>query len=216
MNEWVKVYTVDGFSLPMYRAKTKQKAKGGIVIIQEIFGVTAQLKEIAEQYCALGYDVIIPALFSRVSNELELEYNQAKEGISLVEQCDQQNILIDIQAAVIALNHKQVSVIGFCWGGGLAYLAASELKLYSAIAYYGTRLLDYLPRKPKCPFQFHFGESDKHSPPELIQELQLITPESEFHIYSETGHAFANHHKASFNKNSATLAHKRVSRFLPQ
>lgn len=216
MNELVKVQTVDGFSLPVYMSKSEQKAKGGIVIIQEIFGVTAQLKEIADQYSALGYDVIIPALFARVSGELELDYGRAKEGISLIEQSDQQNILIDIQAAVIALNHKHVSVIGFCWGGGLAYLAASELKLYSAIAYYGTRLLDYLPRKPKCPFQFHFAESDNHSPPELIEELKLISPESEFYIYSETGHAFANHHKASFNKNSAALAHERVTKFLPQ
>lgn len=216
MNEWGKVQTIDGFLLPMCFKNTEQKAKGGIVIVQEIFGVTAQLKELAEQYCSLGYDVAIPALFARVSDKLALDYSQAKEGLNLIELCDQRTILIDIQTAVSALNHEHVTVIGFCWGGGLAYLAASELKLHSAIVYYGTRLLDYLPCQPKCPVQFHFGEIDKHSPPELIQKIQRVTSESHFYVYLETDHAFANHHKTSFDKDAATLAHQRVLKFLPQ
>jgi carboxymethylenebutenolidase len=216
MSKLVNIIAEDGFMLPAYLSPPVRKPKGGIVIIQEIFGLTQQLRDLADQYAALGYVVIVPALYARVTNDIELEYNQINKGLNLANECDTQVILQDIQSAVITLNHKRVSVIGFCWGGGLAYLAACELVLYSGVAYYGTRLLSYLPLKPKCPFQFHFGESDTHSPPEVIQKMKQSTTNCEFYRYPKVGHAFANHHKPSFNQEAASLAQNRVINILPR
>lgn len=214
MNKLKTINTDDGFSLPVYMSQAIGEPKGGIVFIQEIFGITEQLCELADQYAALGYHVIVPALFARVSDKLVLDYSQAQHGLELVSLLEQKRTILDIQASAGALNHPQVSVIGFCWGGGMAYVAANELNLFSGVAYYGTRLLNYLPRKPKCAFQFHFGETDPHSPLELILKLKEKLPESEFYLYPEVGHAFANQHKASFNQAATELAQQRVLKML--
>jgi carboxymethylenebutenolidase len=210
MNDLINLTTEDDFVLPAYFSQYEGESKGGIVIIQEIFGLTQQLLELADQYAALGFDVIVPALFARITDDIKLEYDQAEKGLDLVSQSDERLILNDIQAAIAALNLEKVTVIGFCWGGGIAYLAASELDLHSGAAFYGTRLPSYLPRKPKCPFQFHFGELDSHSPPEVIQKMKLGAPDCEFYVYPDVGHAFANHHKHSFNEEAAMTGLNRV------
>lgn len=214
MNKLQTITTDDGFTLPVYLSQAIGEPKGGIVLIQEIFGITEQLCDLADDYAAQGYSVIVPALFARVSDQLVLDYSEAQQGLELVSQLQQNLILSDIQTSAATLNHSQVTVIGFCWGGGLAYLAASELNLHSGVAFYGTRLVSYLPRKPQCPFQFHFGESDKHSPPELIQQMQENLPECEFYLYAGVGHAFANQHKASFNQDATRVAQQRVLKML--
>ena len=122
MSKLIEISTEDGFKLPAYLSRANGEAKGGIVLIQEIFGITKQLRELADQYSALGYDSIVPALFARASNDIALEYSQAAKGLELVSKIKQDSIIYDIQAAITALDHKQVSVIGFCWGGGLACL----------------------------------------------------------------------------------------------
>ncbi|MDB4279250.1 dienelactone hydrolase family protein [Paraglaciecola sp.] len=214
MSKLVKIIAEDGFKLPAYLSRSIGEAKGAIVLIQEIFGITKQLRELADQYSALGYDSIVPALFARVSNDIELEYSQAAKGLELVSKIKQESILYDIHAAITALDHKQVSVIGFCWGGGLAYLAASELNLHSGAAFYPTRLLSYLPKKPKCAFQFHFAENDTHSPADVIQQMQQSAPDCKVFIYPQVDHAFANHHKSSFDQDSTSLAQSRVVKML--
>jgi carboxymethylenebutenolidase len=216
MRNAINIIAADGHKLSAYISSAKGVSKGAIVIVQEIFGLTEQLCELADQYAEAGYTSIVPALFDRISENNVFAYDEPEKGLALVKQCKEQGILNDIQAAIDVLGEQHVSIIGFCWGGGIAYLASSELKLKCAVAYYGTRLPSYLPRTPKCPFQFHFGELDSHSPIEVIQQIQKACPEAEYHVYPNIGHAFANHHKLSFDLKATELAQQRVLQLLQE
>ncbi|MBU3002956.1 dienelactone hydrolase family protein [Paraglaciecola arctica] len=210
MRTLTKIVATDGHRLSAYFSRPKGVAKGAIIIVQEIFGLTEQLCELADQYAAAGYSCIVPALFDRITDDNVIAYDQAEKGLALVKQCDEQHILSDIQGAMNVLEEDNISIIGFCWGGGIAYLAASELQLQSGIAYYGTRLTSYLPRTPQCPFQFHFVESDTHTPIDVIRQMQQANPDAECYIYKNATHGFANHHKLSFDLNATELAKQRA------
>ena len=100
--------------------------------------------------------------------------------------------MLDIAATVDCVQSPHgVSVLGFCWGGGVMIRAAAELNLRGAIAFYGTRLPTYLDQKPKCPLLFHFAKTDPNSTPEIIEQVRKAFPSAETYIY-EAGHAFAN------------------------
>lgn len=210
MGSLIQLTSGDGFVLPAYQSLPSTKSKGGVVIIQEIFGLTEQLCELADQYAECGYSVIVPALFARISENTRFDFSQAEDGLAAVARCTESNVLLDIQAALDATHQTKVNVIGYCWGGGIAYLAASRLNLNSGVAYYGTRLLSYSNDKPKCRFQFHFGELDSHTPSDLILKMKGIAHQAEFHAYPNADHAFANHHRPSFNQQASDAAFDKV------
>jgi carboxymethylenebutenolidase len=121
---------------------------------------------------------------------------------------------LDIAAAVRAVEGRGgVSVLGFCLGGGLALRAAAELDLAGAVSYYGTRLGAFLDKSPRCPMLFHFGGTDTHSPPEVIEAVKKAIPSAETHVY-QAGHAFANDARTSYVKDAAEAAHARTLEFL--
>ena len=212
----IQLTASDGHKLSAYRSDTNAVTKGVLVLLHEIFGITQQMCDLADQYAELGYTVVVPALFDRISIDSVFPYSEAKSALIMVEKCKEETLLMDIQAAINvsdAINCK-VSVIGFCWGGGLAYLASCELKLYSAIAFYGTRLLSYLPRTPLCKFQFHFGAEDSHITSEVIETMQRANENNMFYVYQGVGHAFINHCKSSFDLQASELAKLRVIEFI--
>ena len=189
--------------------------RGALVILQEIFGVTEQLKGVARKYAALGYEVAIPALFDRVERGAVVDFNDFDRARALMMASDLSNTLIDIDATARDLSARgdKVGVIGFCWGGGLALRCAQSLDIAAAVAFYGTRLNLYLDRPLAKPFLGHFGLADSHVPVEMIEEAKAAMPDMEIHMY-EAGHAFANEARTAYVPAAAEVAHARTQEFL--
>lgn len=205
----------DGHRLDAWIAPAQGARRGGLVILQEIFGITEQLKSVAGRYAALGYEVAIPALFDRHEKGAVIPFDQGPRGRDMMLASDLGQTMMDIDAAVQVLRAQggQVGVIGFCWGGGLAIRAAQMLDIAGAVAFYGTRLTQYLDRPLKAPVLAHFGAQDDHVPPEMRAAAQAALPEMEVHLY-QAGHAFANDARPSWVPEAAALAHRRTEDFL--
>lgn len=206
----------DGHRLQCHMTKAEGATHGGLVICQEIFGVTDQLKGVAAHYARHGYDVAIPALFDRQERGAVIPFDDAPRGRDLMLASDTDAVLLDIQAAVETLGASghPVGVMGFCWGGGLALRAAQKLDIAAAVSFYGTRLNQYLDSPLKAPVQAHCGTQDDHTPPEMMDEVKAYLPEIEICWY-EAGHAFANDARpSSYVAEAAETAHARALEFL--
>lgn len=214
VEETIKLTAADGFLLDAFRAFPKQGRKGGLVILQEIFGLTDQLKSVVRSYARDGYDTILPCLFDRVAPGTVVPFSEPNRGRDMAYGLDLDKVMLDVDAAVQRVqNDHGVSVLGFCWGGGVIVRAAADLNLRSAIAFYGTRLMNYMDQKPKCPLMFHFGSTDPNSPPETIEAVRKAFPSAETFIY-EAGHAFANDVRPTYVESAATTARERALDFL--
>lgn len=210
----IKLTAADGFVLEAFRATPAQHSKGGLIVLQEIFGLTDQLKGVVRSYAQDGYDTIFPCLYDRVAPGTVVPFSEPDRGRDLAYNLPLDKVILDINAAVQALqNPHGVSILGFCWGGGVIVRAAADLKLRGAIAFYGTRLPTYLDRTPQCPLLFHFGKTDPNSTPEIIAQVLKAFPTAESHIY-EAGHAFANEVRPAYVESAAKLARSRTLEFL--
>lgn len=213
MNE---VTAADGHVLDCWIEPAQGQRRSGLVILQEIFGVTDQLKGVARRYAKLGHEVAIPALFDRVERGLVIAFDEGARGREIMLSLALEDTMRDIAAAVDTLAEAggKVGVMGFCWGGGVAIGAAGRLEIGAAVSFYGTRLERYLDRPLRAPLLCHFGTRDDHTPPERIEALRRHAPEAEIHLY-EAGHAFANDARpAAHVPEAAELAHRRTEAFL--
>lgn len=215
LEEMTELTAADGFSLQAFHAWPKQGSKGGLVVLQEIFGLTDQLKAVVRSYARdAGYDVIFPCVFDRVAPGTVVPFSEPNRGRDLAYGLPLDKVMLDIDAAVRRVQGKQgVAVLGFCWGGGVIVRAAAELDLRCAVAFYGTRLSTYLDQAPRCPLMFHFGATDPNSPPDLIETVRRTFPSAEIFIY-EAGHAFANDVRPTYVEEAAKLARARTLDFL--
>ena len=210
----IKLTAADGFTFEAFRATPKQSGKGGLVILQEIFGVTDQLKGVVRAYARDGYDTIIPALYDRIAPGTVVPFNEPDRGRDMAYNMPLDKAMLDIAAVVECVRGPHgVSILGFCWGGGAIIRAAAELNLRGAIAFYGTRLATYFDQKPKCPLLFHFGKTDPNSTPEIIEQVRKTFPSAETCIY-EAGHAFANEVRPAYVEAAAKTARERTLEFL--
>lgn len=208
----------DGHTLEAYRATPAGRPRGGVVVLQEIFGVTRHIRDVADQYAAQGYLAIAPALFDRVERGAERPYDDVAGSRALVERLNPAQTLTDVKAAIdAAAAAGKVGVVGFCWGGTLAYLAACHLPavsaLRAAVSYYGGRLPQYLDRTPKCPAMFHFGEKDAHIPAADVERVKRAFPLGHYYLYP-ADHGFACPDRAAYDAASARLAFDRSVDFL--
>lgn len=217
MTGMTKLTAADGHSFDCWMHPAEGTAKGGIVILQEIFGVTDQLKGVAAKYAALGYDVAIPALFDRREPGTVVPFDQGPKGRDLMLSLPADEVMQDVQACVAKLSDggNKVGVIGFCWGGGLVVRAAQTLDIAAGVAFYGTRLNLYLEDDIKAPVLMHLGTTDDHVPPEMREEFAKRFPSVEIHMY-DAGHAFANDARPSYVAEAADPAHERTKAFLAQ
>lgn len=212
-----RLTAADGHELDCWMEPAKGQARGGIVIIQEIFGVTEQLRGVARDFAAEGYDVAIPALFDRSERGAVIPFDEGPRGRDLMLAADLDETMMDVDAAVRALAAKggKVGVVGFCWGGGLALRAAQKLDVAAAVGYYGTRLPQYLDSPLKAPFLGHFGRSDDHVPPDMLAEAQAYLPQMKVEMY-DAGHAFANDARPSYVPEAAKVALERTKAFFAE
>lgn len=203
----------DGFHLKAFLC-TPPLPRGGLVILQEIFGVAEQLKGVARYFAEQGYETIVPALYDRVSPDTVIPFDEIERGRETMQKLNLEQTLLDVEAAIARVDHgRGVSVLGYCWGGGIAMRAAGQCRLTGAIAYYGTALQKHLVNGARCPTLFHFGETDSHTPVEVIDAVCQALPDAEIHLYA-AGHAFANDARPSYVEAAARLANQRSLAFL--
>lgn len=202
----------DGHAFDCWMQPAEGARRGGLVILQEIFGVTEQLQGVARRYAAMGYEVAIPALFDRQERGAVLTFKQGDKGRALMQGASAKGVMLDIAAAMAALGGK-VAVLGFCWGGGLAVRAAQDLEVACAVSFYGTRLKALPDRPLRAPVQGHFGSRDDLTPADVLAAVQAAHPGFEMHVY-DAGHAFANDARSSFVPEAAAQAHDRAAAFL--
>jgi len=216
MGEFIKVTAQDGFSFSAFEAKPENGSRGGIIILQEIFGVNAHIQDVCNRYAAKGFHVIAPALFDRSEKDIALAYDQdgIAQGRAHKEKVDA-FAEADILACLNTLSDDQPkAVIGYCWGGSLAWrMACRHDGLDVAIAYYGGELPSLKDEQPRCRVQTHFGRQDPTIPMEGVHAFIAAQPDVDHHIY-DAGHGFNCDRRGQYDDAASTLAQGRVDAFL--
>ena len=205
----------DGHRLQAYEAVPVGAARGGVVVVQEIFGVNDHIRRVADGYAADGYRVIAPALFDRVRPGIELGYTDADiaEGRKIRGQLTFEQALADVEAARKALGDGNIGIVGYCWGGTVTWLAAARLPGFAAAAsYYGGGIGQFAVEHPRCPTQCHFGETDHALPLTEVAAVRDANPAVEVYTYP-AGHGFNCDARASFDAAAAKLARERTLAF---
>jgi carboxymethylenebutenolidase len=218
MGKMIQLKCGDGVEIGAYRADPSGAPRGGIVVIQEIFGVNKHIRAIADLYAAQGYLAIAPALFDRAEKNSDLGYGEADQGhgFELLKKSPRDKALLDIAAAVaVAKSAGKVGIVGFCWGGALAWFAAAGMPgIDAAVGYYGGGILGDKDLKPKVPILLHFGENDDHIPAAGVRELAKQHPEIPVYLYAGAGHAFNRDlDPHAYHAPSAELARQRTLEF---
>lgn len=215
MGEHINLNTTRMQCIGAYVARPIGAPRGGIVVVQEIFGVNAHIRAVTDGFAADGYTAIAPAFFDHVESGVELDYGEQSfaRGRALVSEVGFDRALEDVASAAEAIGSSgRVGVVGYCWGGTVALLAAIRLALPS-VSYYGARNVAYLGEKLQAPVLFHFGEKDGSIPPEAVQKHRVAYPEMEIYTYP-TGHAFNRDvDPTHFDAASAQLARQRTLAF---
>ncbi len=217
MGQARQLRAVDGFAYGLYEAMPAQKPRGGIVVIQEIFGVNAHVRNVCDGYAAAGYAAIAPQIFDRVQRNIELGYEQQDmgRGIEIARgKLKMEQTLQDLQAAVDdARRFGKVGVVGYCFGGLLAWLSASDLTgVDAAVSYYGGGVAGQIDKRPRCPVMMHFGAKDAHIPLTDVDKVRKAHPQVTIHVY-DADHGFNCDHRASYDAAAAKLALSRSLEF---
>lgn len=201
----------DGFELAAYHAKPTDARRGGLVLIQEIFGITDHIRELADSFAEEGYETIAPALYDRLEPGFAADYGQeaVAKGVRYSQETPWDQGAGDTQAAIHALSGP-VFATGFCWGGAATWLAACRCTgLSAASAFYGRRITELKDETPKVPIILHFGKTDASIPPERVEEIREAHPDVPVHLY-EAGHGFMSDRRADYHPDSAHLARLRT------
>ena len=213
MGSTIDLKASDGHRFTAYLAEPSGKPRGGIVVIQEIFGVTRHIRAVADQYASAGFVAIAPAVFDRIRPGIDVPYTDVQTGFGYMQKLTNDEVMLDVHAAVDrAAAAGKVGVVGFCWGGTMAYLAAARLPIAAAISYYGGGTSQYLAEKPRCPILFHYGELDTHIPMSQVDAVKAANPGATFHLYNAE-HGFNCTDRASYEPASAKLALERSLEF---
>ena len=194
MGEMITLTAEDGHRLAAYRATPQVKPRGGLVVVQEIFGVNSHIKRVTDGFAADGYVALAPAIFDRAEPGFSIGYGPAdiERGRAVRQKISFDDMVKDVRAAAKALAAEglRVGVVGYCLGGTLAWLAATRIEgLRCSIGYYGGGIADTAQEHPRCPVLLHFGETDQSIPKEHHQRVMAAHPTLPMHIYP-AGHGF--------------------------
>ena len=216
--ETVQIEAIDGKSVKAFVARPQGQPKGCIVVVQEIFGVNDHIRWVAaQQYAAAGYLAVAPAFFDRIESGVELGYTPegTARGIALVSELGLDAPLRDIRAAQQQIaNGLPTGVVGYCWGGSVAYLSATRLGLPS-VGYYGGRTAPYLHERLQAPMMFHYGEKDAMITMDMVKRVSQTHPQAACHVYP-AGHGFNRHGHPDWHDDSAKTALARSLAFFEQ
>ena len=216
MGEFTTLMARDGHEFNAWLTAPSQPARGAVVIAQEVFGVNRHIRGVADGFAAEGYVTIAPCLFDRIRRGVELGYSEAEvqQGRGYRLQIPKEKTLLDLTACINVIKHAgRVSIVGYCWGGTLAYITACELPVFCAVSYYGGQIKDQLDKSPRRPVMYHFGERDPHIPLSDVDKIRAADPNGIFHLYP-ADHGFNCDERSTFDAASAALARERTLQFL--
>jgi carboxymethylenebutenolidase len=217
MGSMIELKAADGHSLAAYRAEPAAKPRGGLVVIQEVFGVNSHIKAVADGYAGDGYLVIAPAMFDRAQRGYDTGYSQPEiqAGIAVMQKLDWKQTMLDVDAALAeAKKAGKVGIVGYCWGGTVAWVAAARTAgLACSAPHYGGGMPGFIGEKPKVPTMCHFGELDQSPTLEQTKAIAKAHPEITAHFYAGAGHGFNCDERGSYHAASAKLARQRTVEF---
>lgn len=217
MGNDLRLTAEDGHELGAYRADPAGAPKGGIVVLQEIFGVNAHIREVCDGFAADGYVAIAPALYDR-SSEKDFQCGYTPEeipvGAALRNDFSWDDSVLDVKAAAAVLQGEGLKVgsVGYCWGGTISYLGGVRLNIDCCVVYYGGQIEPYMGESANCPMLMHFGEQDAGIPLSHVDELRAAKPDADINLY-DADHGFNCDHRGSYNEAAATLARERTMAF---
>ncbi|MBV9511977.1 MAG: dienelactone hydrolase family protein [Caulobacteraceae bacterium] len=202
----------DGFELSAYHVTPPDARQGGLVLVQEIFGVTEHIRELCDGFAEDGYEVIAPSFYDRLEPGYSCDYDDADSkarGVRYSQATPWDQVQGDLEAAVEALRGAAV-VVGYCWGGTAAWLAACRCEgVQAASCYYGRRIPELLAEAPRCPTILHFGKTDASIPLEVVEAIRDAHPDLPVYLY-DAGHGFNSDRRADYDADSARLARLRT------
>lgn len=217
MGEKIRLKAADGHAFDAYVARPQGKPRGAVVIVQEIFGVNSHIRGVTDGYAADGYLAIAPALFDRVQPGFETGYKpeDITVGRGLKDRASLDDAVRDVAAAVEhARAGGKVAVVGYCWGGTVAWLAAARIAgLACAVPYYGGGIPEYAGEAPRCPVLCHFGDKDTSPAPDAARAAVAKHSSASAHFYP-AGHGFNCDQRGSYDAASSKLARERTLEFL--
>jgi carboxymethylenebutenolidase len=217
MSGVVKLHAGDGHELDAYVAEPAGKPWGGLVVVQEIFGVNQHMRSVADRFAQEGFYAVAPALFDRVESNVELTDTAEgmQKGMGLAQKINIDDAVKDVDAALryaAKKTGKPAGVVGYCYGGTLAWLSATRLSPAAAVGYYGGQIARFVHESPHAPVLLHFGRHDSHIPQADVEKVHAAHPEVEICWY-DAGHAFNNDTRASYNAEAAKEAMARTLTF---
>jgi carboxymethylenebutenolidase len=217
---FIKLTAADGHTFAAYEVVPKGKARGGLVVVPEIFGINAHMRDVADGYGGDGYHVIAPCIFDRIERDFDRGYGPAdrEAGIAIMRKLKPDEMVADIRAVVAKLAPDgKVGLVGYCLGGSLAWLAAAQVDgLAATVGYYGGMIAANLDKKPKVPVMLHFGDDDQGIPVADVEKVRATVDPALVRIfrYAGAGHAFNRAGTESWREDSARLARERSLAFL--
>jgi len=216
-NDNVSLRAADDHAFSVYVARPAAQPVAALVVIQEIFGVNSHIRSVADGFANDGFLAVAPALFDRIRPGIELGYDDAdlQTAMSLIPKIDVEKVVLDVAAAIdyaAKTTRKKVGVVGYCFGGSVAWLAATRLRPSAAVGYYGGQIGKYSAEVPNCPVMLHFGRQDAHIPPSVAESVHAAHPLVEIFWY-DAGHAFNCDPRPSYNAAAAKLARQRTLEF---
>ena len=220
MGERIKLTAADGFVLNAYRAVPEGRPRAGVVVIQEVWGLSSWIRGVVDRYARHGFLAVAPAIFDRVEYDYESDDygpEQFKVIGEITKQLDNAKALVDVEAAVkAAAGAGKVGITGYCFGGRISWQAAArgkELGIAAASGYYGGGIPNYLELAPQIPTEMHFGDKDKGIPLEQVEQLKARHPDAGIYVY-DGDHGFCNSDRPEkFNEASCTKASARSLEF---
>ncbi len=216
MGTGIRLTADDGHEFGAYQANADQP-RGGVVVLQEIFGVNEHIRSVCERFADAGYSAIAPALYDRSSVtgcQLGYQPDDIEVGRKLRDEFAWDDTMRDVAAAadVLQQNGLRVATVGYCWGGSISFLTATRLNLAGAVVYYGAQIMPHVHETANAPLLMHFGEQDKSIPPEDIAAIQAAHPDAAIHTYV-ADHGFNCDLRPSHHAPSAELAFDRTLEF---
>jgi carboxymethylenebutenolidase len=207
----------DGHKLAAYRAEPKGTPRGALIVVQEIFGVNSHIRSVADGYAADGYLAIAPAFFDRVQRGLDIGYTPAdiERGRAFIPKMQWDSVMQDSAAAMDDVKSAgKVGILGYCWGGTVAWVAAARQSgIACSVCYYGGGIPGLIGEQPKCPVMFHWGETDHAIAVADAKKVAAAHPKAQSFIYP-AGHGFNCDQRGSYDAESAKLARTRSLEFL--
>ncbi len=211
-SETVTLTAGDGHTLSAYVAHPDGKPKAGLLVLQEIFGVNEHIRSVTDGFAADGYLAIAPAMFDRIEPGIELGYDDFTKAREVMGKLERDDCVTDMAAAAqyarAAGNGAglKVGIVGYCWGGAMADLAACHGLVDAAVSYYGRMTVEWLDLSPQCPVLYHFGETDPLIPSQLVEDIAAKRPGQQFRTWGGAGHGFNCDSRPEFHKTSAEAA----------